>query len=193
VPILRARKGLGCARDAPLRGARCIAGGWDRAAGPTRLNANSLKVLEFERIRTLLLQQAGSVEGQVRLQALRPHTDPAAVREALARTSEGVALLRAVGRQPYHDLPNPAEALAAARVRGTHLDTRTLADLASFIEGGVEICRRVARVEATPHLAGLASAVQDTSDVALAIRRALLPSGEVADDASPRLAARSSA
>jgi DNA mismatch repair protein MutS2 len=152
------------------------------------LNANSFKALEFDRIRALLLQQAGSVEGRVRLQALRPHTDPAAVREALARTSEGVALLRAVGRQPYHDLPNPAEALAGARVRGTHLDARTLGDLASFIEGGVEICRRVARVEATPRLARLASEVQDTSEVAVAIRRALLPSGEVADDASPRLA-----
>jgi DNA mismatch repair protein MutS2 len=124
----------------------------------------------------------------VRLEALRPLADPAAVREALARTSEGVALLGAVGRQPYHDLPDPADALAGARVRGTHLDPRTLADLASFIEGGVEICRRVARVEATKHLARLASEVQDTGEVAVAIRRALLPSGEVADDASPRLA-----
>jgi DNA mismatch repair protein MutS2 len=152
------------------------------------LNANSIKALEFDRIRALLLQQAGSAEGRVRLEALRPRTDAAAVREALARTSEGVALLRAVGRQPYHDLPDPAEALAGARVRGSHLEPRTLADLASFIEGGVEICRRVARVETTPRLARLASEVKDTSEVAVAIRRALLPSGEVADDASPRLA-----
>jgi DNA mismatch repair protein MutS2 len=152
------------------------------------LNANSFKALEFDRIRALLLQQAGSVEGRVRLEALRPLTEPAAVREALARTSEGVALLRAVGRQPYHDLPDPAEALAGARVRGTHLDPRTLADLASFIEGGTEVCRRVARVEGTPRLARLASEVHDAGEVAVAIRRALLPSGELADDASPRLA-----
>jgi DNA mismatch repair protein MutS2 len=152
------------------------------------LNANSLKALEFDRIRALLLQQAGSVEGRARLEALRPLAEPAAVREALARTSEGVLLLRAVGRQPYHDLPDPAEALAGARVRGAHLDPRALADLASFIEGGVEISRRVARVDGTPRLSRLASEVQDTGDVAVAIRRALLPSGEVADDASPRLA-----
>ena len=99
-----------------------------------------------------------------------------------------MALLRAVGRQPYHDLPDPAEALAVARVRGAHLEPRALADLASFIEGGVEIARRVARVDGTPRLSRLASEVQDTGDVAVAIRRALLPSGEVADDASPRLA-----
>ena len=152
------------------------------------MNANSLKALEFDRIRALLLQQAGSVEGRARLEALRPLTEPAAVREALARTSEGVALLRVVGRQPYHDLPDPAEALAGARVRGAHLEPRALADLASFIEGGVEIARRVARVDGTPRLSRLASEVQDTGDVAVAIRRALLPSGEVADDASPKLA-----
>jgi DNA mismatch repair protein MutS2 len=152
------------------------------------VNANSLKALEFDRIRALLLQQAGSVEGRVRLEALRPLLEPAAVREALARTSEGKALLKALGRQPFHDLPDPAEALAGARVRGAHLDARTLTDLASFIEGGVEIARRVARVEGTPRLSRRASEVRDTGDVAAAVRRAILPSGEVADDASPRLA-----
>jgi DNA mismatch repair protein MutS2 len=144
--------------------------------------------LEFDRIRVLLQQQAGSVEGLARLTALQPMTDPAAVREALARTGEGIALLRAVGRQPYHDLPDPAGALAVARARGAHLEPRALADLASFIEGGGEVTRRVARVEAAPRLARLASEAPDTSDVAAAIRRALLPSGEVADDASPKLA-----
>ncbi len=152
------------------------------------MNANSLKALEFDSIRALLLQQAGSVEGRARLEGLRPLTEAPAVREALARTSEGVGLLRAVGRQPYHDLPDPADALAGARVRGAHLEPAVLADLASFIEGGVEITRRVARVDGAPRLARLASGVQDTGDVAVAIRRALLPSGEVADDASPKLA-----
>jgi DNA mismatch repair protein MutS2 len=152
------------------------------------VNANSFKALEFDRIRALLLQQAGSVEGRVRLEALQPRTEPTAVREALARTTEGTLLLRTIGRQPYHDLPDPAEALAGARVRGAHLEPRVLRDLASFIEGGVEIARRVARAEGTPRLSRLASEVKDAGDVAAAIRRALLPSGEVADDASPRLA-----
>jgi DNA mismatch repair protein MutS2 len=158
------------------------------AADPTRVNANSLSALEFERIRALLLQQAGSAEGLARLGSLQPQTDPAVVREALARTGEGVALLRALGRQPYHDLPDPAEALAVARARGAHLEPRALADLASFIEGGVEIARRVARSEDAPRLAGLASGAPDSTEVAAAVRRALLPSGEVSDDASPRLA-----
>jgi len=152
------------------------------------VNANSFKTLEFDRIRTLLLQQVGSRPGRDRLEGLAPLVEPEAVRRALARTSEGVCLLRQLGRQPYHDLPDTQEALAGARVRGSHLEPRALADLASFVEGGVEIARRVARVDGTPALSGLASRVEDTSAVAVAIRRALLPSGELSDDASPRLA-----
>ena len=152
------------------------------------MNANSFKVLEFDRIRALLLQQVGSALGRERLEGLHPLVEPPAVRLALARTSEGVALVKAVGRQPYHDLPDPRETLAGARVRGSHLEPRALADMASLVEGGVEVARRVARVEATPGLARLASEVRDTTPVAVAIRRALLPTGEVADDASPRLA-----
>jgi len=152
------------------------------------VNANSFKTLEFDRIRTLLLQQVGSRPGRARLEGLAPLVEPEAVRRALARTSEGVSLLRQLGRQPYHDLPDPQEALASARVRGSHLEPRALADLASFVEGGGEIARRVARVDGAPALSGLASRVEDTSAVAVAIRRALLPSGELSDHASPRLA-----
>ena len=41
--------------------------------------------------------------------------------------------------------------------------------------------------EGAPRLSHRASGIRDTSDVAAAIRRAILGSGEVADDASPKL------
>jgi DNA mismatch repair protein MutS2 len=63
-----------------------------------------------------------------------------------------------------------------------------LCDVASFVEGAVEIAQRVARSEGSPELAQAASVVPDMSDLAGQIRRAVLPSGEVADDASPKLA-----
>ena len=61
---------------------------------------------------------AGSVPGRARLQALAPLTEPGPVREALSLTTEAVALLRTLGRQPYHDLPDVGEALLSARVSG---------------------------------------------------------------------------
>ncbi len=117
-----------------------------------------------------------------------PLTEVAAVREALGLTSEGVRVLMTLGRQPYHDLPDVAAILPAARVQGLHLEPLALSDVASFIECAVEIARRVARHEVAPRLAHRASQVRDTTEVALAIRRAILPGGEVADDASPKLA-----
>jgi DNA mismatch repair protein MutS2 len=152
------------------------------------VNANSFKTLEFDRIRTLCSSRWAPVREGCRLEGLAPLVEPEAVRQALARTSEGVTLLRQLGRQPYHDLPDPQEALAGARVRGSHLEPRALADVASFVEGGVEIARRVARVDGTPALSALASRVEDTTAVAVVIRGRSCPSGELSDDASPRLA-----
>lgn len=152
------------------------------------MNAQTFRALEFDTIRALLVSLAGSVAGRERLARLEPQVEPAAVRDALATTSEGVRLLRSSGRQPYHDLPDLADTLAASRVAGLHLEPPALMDVASFIEGAGEIARSVARSEGTPRLSRLASEVRDASEVAVAIRRAILPSGEVADDASPRLA-----
>jgi DNA mismatch repair protein MutS2 len=136
----------------------------------------------------LLLSHAGSVPGRALLTHLQPSTDPGEVRERLATTTEALTLLQEAGRQPYHDLPDLAPILREARVAGVHLEPRALMDVASFIEGGVEVARSVARAERAPRLARRAAEVKDATDVAAAIRRAILPSGEVADDASPRLA-----
>lgn len=152
------------------------------------MNANTFRTLEFETVRALLLSHAGSAEGRARVRTLSPLTTPGEVREALERTSEGVTLLRTLGRQPYHDLPDLTELLPAAAVQGVHLEPLALLDVASFVEGGCEIADRVARAEGAPALAREASVVPDMTDLSASIRRAILPTGEVADDASPKLA-----
>ncbi|HUG53678.1 MAG TPA: Smr/MutS family protein [Vicinamibacteria bacterium] len=151
------------------------------------MNSNTFRTLEFEAIRALVLSHVGSAAGRSRIEALTPHTEPGAVRAALSRTTEGTAVLRTLGRQPYHDLPDISPALVEARVEGHFLEPLALADVASFAEGAIEIGRRVSRAEAAPELARLASGIADASETAAAIRRAILPGGEVADDASPRL------
>src|SRR5687767_412155 len=152
------------------------------------VNSNTYRTLEFETIRALVLSFTGSASGRSQIEALAPHTSQEAVKAALGRTSEAVQILQRIGRQPYHDLPDVAGFLVASRVRGLHLEARDLSDVATFIEGANEIGRRVAEVTAAAELSRLAQDVPDAMPVSAAIRRAVLPSGEVADDASPKLA-----
>jgi DNA mismatch repair protein MutS2 len=151
------------------------------------LNGNTYRVLEFEKIRALLLSHAGSAPGRQRVRDLHPLTDPAACRAALERTGQAVRLLERPGRQPYRDLPDVSESLAASRVAGMALEPAALLDLASFVEGASEIARQVGAAESAPDLARRAAEVADFAELAAAIRRAVLPSRELADDASPRL------
>src|SRR5262249_42109386 len=140
-----------------------------------RLNGNTFRTLEFEPVRALVRSHAGSAPGRARIEGLRPLTEAADVREALAPTGEGGGLLRRNGRQPFHDLPDVQELLTTARVQGTHLEPKELSDVASFVEGGTEIARRVALAhdDGAPRLAREASQVADATALAAAIRRAV--------------------
>ncbi len=93
------------------------------------MNGNSFRTLEFDAVQALILGHAGSVPGRERLQHLTPSTDVAEVRLRLLRTREALAVLRTMGRQPYHDLPDVSELLAAARVDGVVLEPRQLLDI----------------------------------------------------------------
>jgi DNA mismatch repair protein MutS2 len=151
------------------------------------LNKNTFRTLEFDTIRELLLTYAGSAGGRLRVKGLHPSTESEAVREALRTTTEGRALLRSCGRQPYHDLPDVGATLQGARVAGLHLEPKALLDVASFIEGGREVASAVTAAPDAPKLSSLAAGIADLTPVAARIRRAILPSGEIADEASPRL------
>jgi DNA mismatch repair protein MutS2 len=151
------------------------------------MNLNTYRTLEFEAIRAWLLSYAGSPMGRSRVEALAPESDPATVRRALALTSEARVALEALGRQPYHDLPDIREILPKAGWKGFGLEPRELLDVASFAQGATEIGRSLGRSDA-PGIASRAGRIADFISLASSIRRAVLPSGEIADDASPRLA-----
>ena len=152
------------------------------------MNDHTFRALEFDSIREMLRARAGSQPGRSRVGALRPYVTRAEVHEAQELTSEARAVLSVVGRQPYNDLPELEALLPATRAKGAHLEAMGLLDMATFIAVTGDIARAVSQVSGAPRLAGLAGTVRDLGEVRDAIRRAILPSGEVADDASPRLA-----
>jgi len=151
------------------------------------LNPQTLEALEFEAIRALLLKNAGSALGRERVKSLGPQCSAEAVREEIARTVEGVALLGTLGRQSY-ELPDPRESLRASKIEGFGLEPSSLLEVASFAEAAHEIASRVAPVEIAPRLAHRARQIQDLTDLARLIRHAIHATGEISDEASPLLA-----
>lgn len=151
------------------------------------MNTNTLRTLEFESIRKLLCGQAGSASGRALLEGRVPLGEPSQVREALALTTEACLVLRTLGRQSYHTLPDVSDSLPLLQIEGSSLEPQALLNVASFIEGATEIARSVAKAPGASRLACRASEVPDLGVLPARIRRAILLSGEVADEASPKL------
>jgi DNA mismatch repair protein MutS2 len=159
-----------------------------------RVAPKTLERLEWAQI-------AARLAAKTRTPRARARLDPAAggaaslfessaegVRARLAETGEARALVAAGTGLPAGDLPDPAEALGRAR-RGGALEPRALLDLRSVLLA-IEETRRLlpAHKGAAPRLAELAECLGLHDALADAIGRSLDPSGEVRDEASPRLA-----
>lgn len=150
------------------------------------MNPNTFRTLEFEAVRGWLLTYAGSSMGRARIEGLSPLVEPQAVREALLTTTDARAVLETAGRQPYHDLPDVTLLLTKAGWEGFALEPRELLDVASFADGATEIGRGLTGT-GVARIVARAQRIGDFAMLAGSLRRAILPSGEVADDASPRL------
>lgn len=172
------------------------------------MQASTLKALEFDRIREILAQHALTPLGRARAMALEPSVDLDEVESRLALSTEGVQYATgggSLGLWAPDDLDATLEILG---VEGQILDPLQLVGLARFVDAvdGVVAGIRRTRPEKTPGVnseltPGVISGAQDayprlvalvrasqpfTQEIA-AVRRAIDPSGDVSDNASPAL------
>jgi DNA mismatch repair protein MutS2 len=151
------------------------------------MHAAVLRTLEFDRIREALSREAFTPLGRARALALEPATDPDDVQRRLSLTSEAAALLNAAGRVGL-DAPEDLDAILAGLTEDDQepLPPLALLGLARFT-GSVMRSAAAVRERGGPGLRGLVAGVGDFTAEISAIARAILPSGEVSDDASPAL------
>ncbi len=153
-------------------------------------------ILEFDRLRDLLRRQTTCAPGRRAVDALSFSQDRSALEAAFALIAEAVAYVGDGSEMGFGSLADPArwlvelEAPVAVLTPPMLLDAASLADTAatlrdSFRESGRAGSRPTARQ--FPLLSARASSVADLRPLALAIRRAVLPNGEISDDASPEL------
>jgi DNA mismatch repair protein MutS2 len=151
------------------------------------MQSTVLRALEFDRIREALAHEAQTPFGRERALTIEPSADPEGVRRRLDETREAVVFLEGGGDLSIDagdDLPAILDALAVAAEPLTPLQ---LLALARFAESAQTVAAGIASNSSAPLLGRIAASVASFTPEAGAVRRAILPSGDIQDDASHAL------
>src|SRR5437588_10097993 len=146
------------------------------------------EVLEFDKLRELLRRRTTCAPGRRAVDALEPGTSRVTLESAFALIREAREWLRGGGELGFGALADPQGWLESMEGPGAVLEPGELLDAASLLETSSWL-RQQFREEAArfPLLAARAASISDFREVHAAIRRCLLPNGEISDDASTAL------
>ncbi|MCL6481760.1 MAG: Smr/MutS family protein [Firmicutes bacterium] len=155
------------------------------------------QLVEFDGVVELVQGFASCALGRRALARFRPRwaaspAQAADVRRDLeqefALVREAMAYLRAGEETSFGGLPDPVAWLPKLAVPGAVLEPTALLDAAALLDA-VTALRESFRTAAAryPYLAARAASLADFRGLARAIRRAILPNGEIPDEASPQL------
>jgi DNA mismatch repair protein MutS2 len=153
-------------------------------------------ILEFDRLRDLLRRQTTCAPGRREVDALSFSQDRSALDAAFALIAEAVGFLGDGSEMGFGSLADPARWLAeldapvAVLTPQMLIDAATLADTAATLRDSFRESARASSgptARQFPLLSARAGSVADLRPLAVAIRRAILPNGEISDDASPEL------
>jgi len=140
-------------------------------------------VLEFDKLRELLRLRTTCAPGRRAVNALEPGMERATLESTFALIREAGECLRAGRELGFGALADPQGWLERIEGPGMALEPGEFLDAASLLETGGWL-RQQFREEALkfPLLAARAASVGDFRDVQSAIRRCVLPNGEISDD-----------
>jgi DNA mismatch repair protein MutS2 len=152
------------------------------------MSRSAQEVLEFDKLKEIVGGFATCAPGRRAIEALEPREDREWLSGEFALVREGVAYLRSGAELGFGSLADPEDWLARLSVPASILSSSELLDAVSLIET-VTGLRQTFKIDASkfPLLAGRAAALADLRHLSIAIRHAVLPNGEISDDASPQL------
>jgi DNA mismatch repair protein MutS2 len=145
-------------------------------------------VLEFDKLRELLRLRTTCAPGRRAVNSLEPGVERAALETAFALIREAEEWLRAGRELGFGALADPQGWLERIEGPGMALEPGEFLDAASLLEtaGWLRQQFREGAVK-FPLVAARAASLADFRDVHAAIRRCVLPNGEISDDASSAL------
>jgi DNA mismatch repair protein MutS2 len=145
-------------------------------------------VLEFDRVRELVRRETTCALGRRAVDALEFSTDGARLAAEFALIAESAEYLRAGNDLGFGALPDPEAWLAKLEAPGVVLVAAELLDAASLADTAEWLSQDFrASAAKSPLLAARAGSIADLRPLRREIRRTVLPSGEISDDASPEL------
>jgi len=160
---------------------------------------SSTELLQFDELKELLAQYAGSAAGRQLVSELEPHNQLSLLERDLVEAGEAIAYLREVSgvqaaaagaaiRLRFDQLRDIGGTLRVLNVEGASLEGHEILDL--FHTLGLAGEYRVILLAAAgryPRLAQCAARLADLRDLARRYQRSFLPDGSVADEASVAL------
>jgi DNA mismatch repair protein MutS2 len=146
------------------------------------------ELLEFDKLKEIVSRFTTCAPGRRAVQALVPGQEAAPLAEEFELVREAVACLRGGSELGFGSLADPEEWLARLSIPASMLSSAELLEAASLMDTAAGV-RQSFRTDAAkfPRLAARAAALVDFRLLSGAIRRAVLPNGEISDDASPQL------
>lgn len=147
-------------------------------------------LLQFDELKALLAQYAGSESGRTQINALEPHRDRALLESALAETGESITYTRdsAAAGLRFRQLPDVTPSLRYLSIEGVSLGGRSILDIFQTLAVSADYRQLLtAAVERYPHLAMRALHLADLRGLIRQYERAFLPEGSLADEASVAL------
>jgi len=149
------------------------------------MHADSLHALEFPAVREALAEGASTPLGRARCLSLEPASAIDDVRRSLALTSEAVRFTKDAGSLSI-SAPDDLESLLRTLDLGEQaLDPLSLLGLARFVGSVSSVAAGIG--PSNPGLFAIAQRAASFEHEVRAIERAIHPSGDVNDDASPAL------
>ena len=152
------------------------------------MSRSAQDVLEFNKLRELLRLRTTCAPGRRAVEALEFSTARAPLEAAFAHIREAQEWLRSGRDLGFGSLADPQDWLAQLESPAAILESRQLLDAASLLEtsGWLRVQFREDSAK-FPLLAARSASLADFRDALSAIRRCILPTGEISDDASPAL------
>jgi len=146
------------------------------------------ELLEFDKLKEIVSRFTTCAPGRRAVQALVPGQEAAPLAEEFELVRESVAYLRGGSELGFGSLADPEEWLARLSIPASMLSSAELLEAASLMDTASGV-RQAFKTDAAKfsRLAARATALADFRLLSGAIRRAVLPNGEIGDDASPQL------